>query len=205
MQKVISCFIVVIFLFVNSSCKKSLKSGEYVNYVVNNERGLKKVTEVDGFEFSMQYRPYDYIILMESKGDFSNYDFNKRLSCLKGTAWFSISIKRVDNGITPLRYGISSIEEYNLRLNYFLNEAKKDLWLMYDSIKIYPTSYLFENNYSLTPQETMIIGFFLPSGENSPQKTMQLAYNDRIFKNGIIKATYPDKLLKNIPNLIYKN
>jgi len=205
MRKVINC-IGIVFLFLSlASCKKNMKAGEYVSYVSKNDNGLRKNTVVDGFEFCMQYRPYDYIILMESKGNFKSYDLEKRSSELKGTAWFSITIKRSDNNSTPLRYGITSIEEYNQRLNYYLNEAKKDIWLVYDNETIHPASYLFENNYNLTPQETIMVGFFLPAGEDYPKKNMQLSYNDQVFKSGIIKATYSEDALRNIPNLVYKN
>lgn len=203
MQKVISIILFALIFSCCVSCKHSMKAADYVSYVSSKENGLRKISQIDGWEFSMQYRPYDYIMLMENKGDWSHYDLKKRQSDLKGTAWFSIAIKRADNSITPLRYGIASIDEYNSRLNYFLNEAVKDIKLLYNEDTLHPVSYLFENNYNLTPQETMIVGFYLPKGENYPEKTMQLSFTDRVFKNGIIKAEYSDKALNSIPNLVY--
>lgn len=205
MEKVIRFIIVVLLCCSCFSCKKNLKAVEYAEFIRNKKNGLVKITELDGYEFTMQYRPYDYIILMESKGDFSGYDLNKRSADLKGTAWFSIVIRRTDNRITPLKSGLSSLEEYNMRLNYFLNEAKNDIWLLYDNITIQPTSYLFENNYNLTPELTMLAGFILPSGEDYPRKNMQLSYNDQVFKSGIIKAAFSEGALNEIPNLVYKN
>jgi hypothetical protein len=195
--------VLFIGIFFISSCRQSLKSAEYVNYINNIESGLKKTLQVDGFEFCMQYRPYDYIMLMENKGNTVGYDAEKRMADLKGSAWFSITLKRADYGTTPLRYGISSIEEYNSRLNYFLNKAKEDIWLVYDKDTLRPVSYLFENNFNLVAQETMIVGFYLPKGADAPKEKMQLSYNDQVFKNGIIKATYTERSLKNIPNLLY--
>ena len=180
-----------------------MKVADYVSYVHTKESGLIKTTAIDGFEFSMQYKPDDYIILMENKGNLLNENYEKRKSELKGTAWFNISIKRADNNITPLKYGVSSLEEYNTRLNYYLNEAKKDIWLVYGNDTLRPISYLFENNYNLTPQETMIAGFYLPKGEDFPRKNMQLSYNDGVFKTGIIKATYTERSLNSIPELQY--
>ena len=205
MLKVINCIVCIVFLLAFASCKKNLGGADFVSYVLNRDNGLQNKIAVDGFEFCIQYRPYDYIILLETRGNFKGYNLEKRKSDLKGTAWFSLTIRRVDNIITPLRYGISSIEEYNKRLNYYLNEAKYDLWMMYDMDSILPVSYLFENNYHLTPQETMIIGFMLPKGKEFPDKDMQFAYNDRVFKTGIIKSTITEKALNKIPNLVYKN
>jgi hypothetical protein len=180
-----------------------MKAADYIRYINNKENGFKKILQIEGWNFCMQYRPYDYIMLMENKGQLNGYDLEKRKSELNGTAWFNISIKRIDNSITPLRYGISSIEEYNTRLNYYLNEAEKDITLIYGSDTLRPVSYLFENNYNLSPQETMVVGFYLPKGENDPRKNMQLSFIDRVFKNGIIKAEFSEDVLKNIPNLVY--
>ena len=184
------------------ACKKDLKEQEYVSYINDKNNGLKKVIQIDGWEFEMQYRPYDYIALLENKNEVSDSVSKDRIAQLKGTAWFSIMFKRIDNQITPLRYGVSSIDEYNDRLNYYLNHAIADIKLLYGKDTLYPKSYLFENNYNLTPQETMIVGFYLPDGDSYPQKKMRLSFFDRIFKNGIINAQYPASTLNHIPNLV---
>jgi hypothetical protein len=99
-------------------------------------------------------------------------------------------------------YGITSLDEYNLRLDYFLNRAKDDIKLLYGSDTLHPSSYLFENNYNLTPQETIVVGFNLPGNDPFPIKDMQISYCDRIYKNGIIKTTYRSEILKQIPTVI---
>lgn len=203
MQKEVSWFLLVLVVVSAVSCRKYMHAEEYIRFVANKANGLKKVAAVDGWEFCMQYRPYDYILLMENKGKAEGSKYDKRVAELQGTAWFNISIKRVDNSISPLRYGVATIEEYNYRLNYYLNEAAEDIRLVYDKDTLWPMSYLFENNYNLSPQETMVVGFSLPKGEKYPQKDMRLSFVDRVFKNGIINAEYSGKTLKNIPTLVY--
>jgi len=203
MRKAINIFWVLILLGMCDACKRTLKIADYVRYVNGKENGLLKKVEVDGFEYSVQYKPYDYIILMENKGSMMSENTGKRKAELAGTAWFNISIKRNDNTTTLLRYGLSSLDQYNTRLDYYLNKAQNDIWLLYGKDTIHPASYLFENNYNLTPQETMVVGFYLPKGDNCPKEKMQLSYNDQVFKNGIIKVTYAEKILDNIPDLTY--
>ena len=195
--------VTILMLWTCASCKRSLGTVDYAKYVNNSENGLKRDVRVDGWEFSILYRPYDYVMLMENKGDTRGYDFNKRKSELEGTAWFSISMKRIDNSVIPLRYEISSLEEYNTRLNYYLNEASQDIKLVYGDDTLRPASYLFENNFNLTPQQTMLAGFILPKGDKCPKKGMTLSFVDEIFKNGIITAGYSEKTLTSTPNLIY--
>jgi hypothetical protein len=202
-MKVINNVLFVIVLLSCAACKHRMRLADYVSYINNKENGFKKISQIDGWEFCIQYKPYDYIMLMENKGNFKGYDLEKRKAELMGTAWFNISIKRADNGISPLKYGVASIEEYNCRLNYYLNEASKDIKLVYDKRTLQPISYLFENNYNLSPQETIVVGFYLPEGEYYPEKNMRISFVDRVFKNGIINATYSEETLKNAPNLQY--
>jgi hypothetical protein len=204
MKKVISNTIFLAVLLGTNSCTHSLPIDAYIQYVQNKEHGLKKTVQVTDWEYAIQYKPYDYIILMENKGNRKAFDVSKRKDELKGTAWFNISFKLADGRVSPMRYNLSSKDEYDQRLNYFLNGATHNIRLIYggrDTLR--PIGYLFENNYNLTPQETIVVGFALPGGETRPQKDMQLSYNDEAFKNGIIKAIYKKQDLQDVPNLIY--
>ncbi len=203
MHRVIKYIPYTLLLVSNISCRHSMKAVDYAAYVNNEKNGLKKTVEVDGWSFCTQYRPYEYVMLMENKGNSQGYDFSKRLSQLRGTAWFTLSIKRIDNSTSPMRYGISSIEDYNRRLNYYLNEAVNDIKLVYDKDTLHPESYLFENNYNLSPEETMVVGFYLPRGDDHPGKEMRFSLVDRIFKSGIINAEYSSRVLEKIPALVY--
>ena len=96
---------------------------------------------------------------------------------------------------------MSGLDEYNSRLSYYLNRAQQDLKLVYGSDTLAPASYLFETNYNLTPQETMVAGFVLPQNDKEIRQPVQLAYYDRMFRNGIIKASWTPEQIKSIPAL----
>lgn len=199
MKKVISfCWLVFVpFFFIG--CKKSLKGNEYTGFIKEEKNGLKKTVSIDGWEYTFQYRPYDYILLQEH----DERGAKKRKNELKGTACFTIKIKRADNSVSPLRYNLETRDEYDRRLNYFLNAAAKDIRLLYNGTDtLYPVAYEFENNYNLTPEETMLLGFTLPNKDELPKEDMQLSFNDQVFKNGIIKVKIKKEDLNNIPNLI---
>jgi len=201
MKKVISyCCIVMIVL--SSSCKRqALRPYDYVKYIKSQESGLQRAVHVDGWEYDITYKPAEYILLTEAKGDRS-FDQNKRERELRGTAWFNISFKRADGQVSPLRYNAGTLDEYNRRLDYFLNHASGNIYLIYGTDTLKPMSYLFETNYNLAPQETMVVGFSLPGNEERPSKNMELKYYDDIFRNGVIKTTYPAETLNDIPKLI---
>jgi hypothetical protein len=203
-MKVASKYGLLIVLILTAGCRQKLAPAAYMQYVQDVKNGMRKTVKVAGWEYSVQYRPADLIMLIESKGVYNSSYAVKRMAQLKGTAWFNISFRLADGKVSPLRYDLSSRQEYDERLNYFLNEAGRCIKLVCcgkDTLR--PMSYLFENNYNLTPQETMIVGFQLPSGTSAAEDDMQLCYEDHVFRNGTIKALFRKEDLQNIPKLIY--
>ncbi len=174
---------------------------EYVRYIKDEQNGLSKQISVGDWVYMFQYKPVEYILLLENNEEASAEE-NGRRKMLNGAVWFNISFRRVDNDISPLRFGISSPEEYEQRLMYFLNNAQKQITLIYgkgDTLS--QIGYLFENNFNLTPHETMVVGFDLPGDQQYPTEDMQLCFNDRTFNNGILKVLYKKADVKRIPEL----
>jgi len=204
MRKGINRKWVLVFLLVSISCNKPLDGPAYIKYVSDPAHGLIRAIAVGDMQFEIKYRPHELIMLQECKGAFQGYPYEQRKADLKGTAWFSISIKCATQRLSPLRYGLSSQEEYNQRLNYYLNEAVKDIWLSYGDAVIAPSSYLFENSYNLTPVETLIVGFILPDDSKNSGTDLTLSFNERIFESGILKTGFTHQVLSHIPQLIYK-
>lgn len=190
MKKVInllcSCLLLV-------SC---VREKDPVKYAENEANGLRKKVTVGNISYTIQYKPPAYIAVKEH---LDKKQGQERIQQLKGMAWFNISFSIKDYGQSPLRYGISTIEEYTARQDYYLNQAAKDIYLLYGKDTLYVNSYWFENNQNLTPYETMIIGFKLPGKDASPQRDMQLSFYDRVFRNGIIKTRISQDDLDNIP------
>ena len=185
-----------------SSCSKTMSADAYLKYIESPENGYRKVVQVDGWEYTFQYKPYEYILCKEFHGLKKSELYKKRMEQLKGTAWFNIYFKRIADTVSPLRYRINSLDEYNQRLTYYLSSAAGKLKLYYGKDTLTTMSYLFETNYNLTPQETMVVGFALPVHDESPQRDMQISYHDVVFNNGIIKSKFEKALLINNPNII---
>jgi len=181
------------------SCrKKHLDLGEFKAYVESKQNGLVSSTVVSEWEYKVQYKPAAYIVLHESGSELSAEERSRQL---EGTAWFNIYIKRKGGEANPLRFGVTSLQEYEARYNYFLLEAVNDISLRYGAEILRPISYVFETSYNLAPQEVIVVGFALPDGVAAPSEDMQLVYYDQVFKNGIIKASFDKEYLTKIPQL----
>jgi hypothetical protein len=167
----------------------SCKSGIDDTLQYNSTTGqLTKEVSVGNMSYKVQHKP---IAVMVANEGLTEEATKHRLNSLKGTVWFSISLSVKDFSQSPLRYNISGLDEYNERLNYYLRQAPKDVYLLYGKDTLTVDSYWFENNQNLVPFETMLLGFKLPNLDTIPQFDLQLSYYDAVFKNGIIKAFFP--------------
>lgn len=185
-----------------ASCHRdSLPVNEYLAHIESEEHGLKRIIVIDGWEYTIQYKPHEYILSQESRGGMNDSVYRSRVQQLKGTAWFNISFKKQNSNISPLKYEVSSMPEYEARYNYYLTQAMNDIALVYGGDTLRPMSYLFETSYNLAPMETILTGFSLPGNDSYPSKDMQLVFFDRVFRNGIIKASFREALLKQIPDI----
>lgn len=188
MKKAINSCILLLLVAGLGACNSKMSQKKYLAYVTDIDNGLKSQTVVGPWEYEIQYKPYNYIIYSENRKGISDEVYRQRLETLKGTAWFNISFKKKGAAQTPLKEGIAGLDEYNSRLTYFSYEARRDITLLYNGQQLQPMSYLFETNYGLTPQETIVVGFRLPE-DRDPEDDLQLSFHDRVFGNGIIKAT----------------
>lgn len=186
----------ILFCMLISACHGTLQDADYIKYVEDTDNGFNNEVVVDQWQYNIQYKPYRYVLIKEHlKAGTKEYE--ARLKQLEHTVLYNISLRRRDTEVDPLKYGVADLEEYNRRLDYFLNYAREDITLEYDGKKIMPNSYLFENNYSLTPKQTMVVGFVLPD-DAYPGRDMSLSYNDRVFKTGIIRAALSKQKLVDI-------
>lgn len=153
-------------------------------YAGSEESGWVQRKSYNGINYVIKYRPASLIALNEDEPDTVRV---KRQESLDKMYRFNIDILVEGSGQSPLRYGISGLEEYNARLDYFLNQAAKDIWLIDGTDTLRPAAYWFENNHNLTSHETIVLNF---DNTNIKSKEIQLAFNDRLFRNGIIKASF---------------
>ncbi|MBS1780258.1 MAG: hypothetical protein JST70_13080 [Bacteroidetes bacterium] len=189
------------FLLFCSCGTKEYAPKNYVSFVESPANGLCRKLSISGWEYDMQYRPYDYTVLQESRNGMSDSMKKIRFDQLKGTAWFSIRFRKENSDQSPLRVGVHSLDEYQQRYVYYMSQAMNDITLIYGQDTLHPMSYVFETSYNVAPFETMIVGFDLKNGNKGPEENMQLILLDRVFKNGIIKASFEKSSLKELNNI----
>lgn len=192
MRKGIS--IAAILFFSCTACKQEeFTIDELVKFSEDDKNGMRKSITLAGVNYVTQYRPAALIISAEGGPDSIDA---KRLQLLNEMYWFNIDISIDGFNQSPIRYMLTSLEEYNARLDYFLNNAQRDIWILNNNDTLYPTSYWFENNHNLIPKETIVLGF---EKSRLKEDAITLSFNDRVFKTGIVKFGFSkEKLDKKI-------
>jgi len=181
-----------------SSCQRTLDKLSYVKYIQSDKSGLfKKVPDSD-VEYLIQCKPIEYVLINEHLE--SKEELETRRKELSGTIWFNVKIKSLKSEQSPLYLRSKSQSEYDYLNDYFLNKAVSQIELIYNgTLTLKPIAYQFENNYNLTPDVTMVVGFKLPNADLNSVEKLQVIYYDKVFNNTIIKASISKQALKDIP------
>lgn len=196
MKKAINVLCVFsLFLLACNQTDRWDKSGNNSKNDLVQNLGISKTIQVNEIRYSVEYRPTEAIIETERLSD---KEQEKRLEELSEVYWFNIKISVDGFDQSPLRYGINNLDEFNQRLDYYLNYAMADIWITCQKDTLMPISYLFENNQNLISHETIIVGFDKTKIQGN---VLQLAFNDRVLKSGIIKATFNIKDLNKTAEL----
>lgn len=196
MKKGIS--LVVIAGYLLTACNTNFSNtADAKKFIEDKDNGLRKEIRVDRIVYCYQYKPTDYMMANEA-GDEDPAAQEQRKKDLDQMWWFNVELSVADFNQSPLRYQLTSMEEYQQRQDYMLNYAPRDFALIADADTLHPASYWFENNQNLTPHETVVLAFEKP--KQIPEE-VQLVFNDQLFRNGMIKATFETKKLNKQINI----
>lgn len=187
--------------FIEEDSLRSLYPSEYVKWVQDEANGLRKEKTIDELLFSVQFKPYDYIICEEEKNDTINKHIrNNKISELNDMEYYDLRITIKDSQGELLKYNLSGVAEYNERVNYFAFQMQKDISLIQNGDTIPCGLYHFERAFDTSPSSTILLGFKKIKGRKSTEEKT-IVFHDKIFDKGIIKFTFDSKELTNIPKL----
>jgi len=185
---------------VSGNVGELLEPIDYVGWVQNPENGLKMNKVIDDIQFSVQYKPYEYIVCMEERTPSVQDSLLKRkFNELSEMQYFDLTISLVDGAGELLKYRLNSGQQYSERVNYFSFAMQKDIVLVDGKDTIPCELYHFERAYDVMPSGTFLLGFGKKNETLSSSKTLVLY--DRVFGKGTIKLTIDKERIKNTPKL----
>jgi hypothetical protein len=173
---------------------------EYVSWMRNPVNGLWKSKTIEDLEFSAQYKPYEYIAcLEEKKSEMKDSIVKRKLSELEGMDYLDLRITIKEGQGELLKHKLSSVAEYNNRINYFSFKMQKDISLVVGKDTIPCSLFHFERAYDVAPYSQFVLGF--SQNKKRELSDMTLVIQDQIFHKGIIKLSFSESDLLKIPKL----
>lgn len=173
----------------------------FVKWVENQDNGLKVVKEFDQFKFSLQYRPLEYISVLENRDkQLTEATVTDDVNELHGLQYYVLKIQS-KTANEMLETGIDNEEEYFERLYYFTSLAQIDISLVQGTDTLPTVLYHFERNYGLAPYNNMVLAF----EENNIPADRQLIFNDQVLGLGPVKLMISQQAINRLPELKTKN
>jgi len=197
MNRIIT-YSLLLTLLIGCTTDKQLDGKSYLAWVKSPAHQLKQEKELGGIKYTVQYKPYEFIVLNEEKAySLEASLLTKRKAELAGMSYYNIRIATANNK-DLLNQGVSDKAQYTKRLNYLSYDFQHDIQLETAEESVACSLYHFVQGHGVVPYIDMVVGF-----TTTAQAVNQtLIINDQVFGNGKIKF-YIDKTdIKNVPELI---
>jgi len=218
-------FFFIIVLFLLFSCTKNYREGkpnavsskqlsqkeianrsalildpiDYVRWVNEKENNLVFQKSIDNIQFSILFKPIDYIICKELRKDqISEAEYENIKSQLGDLQYFDLRVKV--NGFNEefLKYNLSSSSDYDRKVNYCAFQMQSDIKIV-EGLDTIPCSlFHFERAFDVVPYGEFILGF---EKSNRPAKEKTFILYDKIFNKGIVKFTFDVSNITHLPKL----
>lgn len=199
MKRVVSVLLLGIFSVTSCRHPQTLGPTDYIRYVENVENGYRKTIETRSLKYTIQLGTSEFMAIKEARGGNGELDLHAletRLKELHGYTFFILKMARKNQtGSTDGTY-MATPSEAESMVMYYEQEASKDLHLKVNDHLESPAVYHFENNYGLSPENTIVAGFNVPC-----DKDLELIFNDRYANEPLVKCVFSKESLSQLPNL----
>jgi hypothetical protein len=179
----------------------TLAKNEYIQFVIDPANGLLVNKQVGNFIFSLLYKPEPFVAISNQASDsLTKENYERELNESKDLQYFTCKIKIIDHNSEFLKYKLSSMAEYEQRVDYFAFRMQQDIKLIEGKDTLDCVLYHYERNYGTAPNAVFSIGF--PKSKNDSlvyDKT--LSYDEKVFGLGKVNITISKENIVRIPEI----
>ena len=196
--------VLIVFILGLFACKpKEYSPSEYVQWIKNPTNGLLLSKEVGDYAIRLQYKPHEYLALLDSKGEtLSDADFETLSHSYEGMDYYNLGISLRDKSKDILKEGIQSPNDYFQRVNYFSFKVGGNITAISGTDTLPCKLCHFERNYGLSPDCNLSIGF---ERQLDPNKPLRIIYDDEILGIGKVEFNISNTALTKLPTLKNKH
>lgn len=178
--------------------EKELNAEDYVTFIESENNALMNIKKIDNLSFQLQYCTDEYLLLMEHKTDnIPNALIEEKKRENDSLVYFKLRISAKGTN-DVLSHQISSTDEYYSRIQFLSYELEENIALLNGNDTIFPALFHFERTYGVAPFADFIMAFHTKIKENDD---FQILIDDKSFGSGLLKFTYSNNDIQNIPKL----
>lgn len=193
-----------LFVFLLCCCKNNsqeLSPEAYVAWVENKDNGLRIERVLDPVTYSVQYKPYDYVVAKEERNNaISKSTFAEWYQELNHMQYYTLRMEIKSGDI--LKLNNPSQQEYYQRQNYLTYEFQDNLLLVDGKDSLQCELFQMVGNYGLAPYVDFVMGF---KSEDLDQKHVksdkEFILQDNVFGGGILKFRVKKEDINNTPEI----
>ncbi|PZF74798.1 hypothetical protein DN068_00960 [Taibaiella soli] len=172
----------------------------FIRYMEDPANGCCRTVETNAMIYKIQLATPQYMAcreLINKTGSIDAELWKKRLAELDGTVFFIVKMARKNKENTTEGTSMTDQEHAAQMEAYYGQLAAADFSLIQNGSELQKLAYHFENNYGLSPENTIIIGFSV----KNVQKDLSLTFNDRYTHTPAIKAEFSQSTISQLPNI----
>lgn len=195
--------IVLILAICFAACDKGkLPPTDYIRYVNDKENGLRVIYPGKDIEYTVQYRPTEYIAANELRSEELNEgDMNRVKKELGGLQYYTLSLTPSNSTTGIELFARTENGEVNPKYEYWAYGMQHDIYLIEGMDTLYPALFHYEDTYGVKPSSDWSIAFE-KRDTNMAHADKIFVINDQISGKGSIKLKITKEAINSIPSII---
>jgi hypothetical protein len=182
-----------------SCAKKELYPAEYISWVDSPESSLSDKKIIGDYEFTVQYKPADYLALRELKHqEPTSALLAEKSKAYQSLHYFVFKIATIKHDKDIIKTVAQSPEDYQQVLAYFISGIKDDFTLLEGDDTLACKFQTFERTYNIEPYTTFIVAF---DREPKDPQNLTFIYDDKILGCGPVSLKFDKSILTSIPTI----
>lgn len=193
--------IILICILLSGCSQGQLHPADYVKWVENEDNGLRKSKTMGDYTLTLQYKPIDYVVLLEEKTeDISSGVLKDRARQLDQMQYYNF---RLQSGIPGANVSdIAMIDnDHATVVNYLTFGIQENIYLVDGNDTLSCKLFQYERTYDLAPYIDFVLAFDLPSNPTQVSDKI-FVLEDTQLGIGIVRFQIDKGSLSAIPQLI---
>jgi len=160
-----------------------------MEYMEDEDNGYVKTIRAGKWEYSIQLAPPAYMACRQFYKELEqgiDTAYQKRLADINGYMFFLIQLKQMANAPASINERIAQNAMAEEEVMYYQQRASQDISLHEGGTIYNPATYVYEDNYGLSPYNTIVVGFANPCTTGD----VQLVFNDRYTQSPLLKIGF---------------